>query len=285
MIGILPHTFKPRFEENVPNEVYHSDKTAVSSSALRTILKSPATFLHNLNSFKKETVAMRLGSVLHMALLEPKEFERLYVKQPYFGDQRTPANRMKKEEWFKTLPQGAVTVSDDEYQTILGMIESIMRHHEACALLKTGKAEMSGYYRDPLTGIHCRIRPDLFDEKDGVLIDVKTTPNCSIEEFSKTIHKYRYDFQMAMYCEAIHLITGKPVNVPLFLTVEKEPPFEVALYPVDSLSKLLRKGTYDYQKALVTLHHCLKTNQWLPYQSQMQPIDLPVWVKEEEFLI
>jgi hypothetical protein len=286
MIQIVPESFQAHFIEDLSNEDYHGDKSAISSTTLRKILKSPASLYSHLTSPAQiETDAMRLGSIVHLALLEPAKFQSQYVLMPDLGDMRSPLNRKKRDEWKELQAPGAVILTEDDYARIQGMIESVLRHPEACALLKNGKAEMSGFYRDPLTGIKCRVRPDLFDADSGVLIDLKTTKDCSYDEFSKSIWSFRYDFQMAMYCEAIKLITGSPVNVPIFLAVEKEKPYEMAVYPVDFNSKLMRLGTQDYQKALVTLEHCIHTNQWRPYQTEMQVIDLPAWVNEDDILI
>jgi hypothetical protein len=107
------------------------------------------------------------------------------------------------------------------------------------------------------------------------MVDLKTTIDCSSEAFSKAMWNYRYDFQMAMYCEGIKQITGREVNHPVLLAIEKNPPFEVALYHCDA--EVMSKGLQDYHRALAVLAECLKTNKWPAYQTSMQSITLPKW--------
>lgn len=185
----------------------------------------------------------------------------------------------KKADWRLSLAPDAVILKEDEYNDLQEMINSVLKHRDACNVLRKGKAEMSGYYSDPETGIKCKIRPDFFNEDRQILVDVKTTRDVELTEFSKTIWNYRYDFQMAMYCEGIRLITGKKVDFPLFLALEKTPPFECAVYLADD--GMLEKGGMDYRMAMDVLSYCLKNNTWDSYQSRLQPISLPPWALKE----
>lgn len=280
MIEIVSETFTPHWVVDLSNEAYHGDKTAVSSTALRKILKSPASFYSSWNSPPEPmSDAMRLGSIFHMALLEPELFQKLYVLQPNFGDLRSPLTRKKRDEWRSELLPGAVTLTEDEYARIQGMIESVLRRPDICRLLKDSSPEISGFFRDPDTGIKCKIRPDLFSEDYMALIDVKTTLDCTAESFSKSIFKYRYDIQAKMYCEGIHLITGQPVKYPIYLAVESKPPYECALYLADD--PMLLKAEASYRYCLNRLYECLTNNNWPSYQDSIQPISLPSWALNE----
>lgn len=268
--------FEGTWNEDQSSEAYHADKTAVSSSALRKILKSPATFYsYVVEAMHEESDSLRFGSAFHMALLEPKKFFASYVKQPSFGDLRSAKNREARDEWKKAQLPSAVILSEENYIRLEGMLNSVLKHRDACALLKHGKAEISGYYADPETSIKCKIKPDFINFDLMTLLDVKTTQDCSSDAFSKSIWSYRYDFQLAMYAEGIRLITGRNVNYSIYLAIEKEPPFEVALYVADQ--KLMQKGLQDYRRALDLLSDCLHKNRWSSYQDSLETIQLPAW--------
>lgn len=270
-----------KFIEGVPEEQYHADKTAVNSSSLRKILKSPAGFHSSFFGKAKEpTKQMKFGTLVHKAVLEGNSFLRNYIIVPDFGDMRTKQAQEKKRAWLLDLPQGAVTVTESEYEQIYGICDAILRHSDACRLLKGGVSEITGYYQDPLTNIQCRVRPDFLHFDLKALVDLKTTRNCSYRDFSKSIWQYRYDFQMAMYCEAVRIITGIQIEYPAIIAVEKEPPFEVAAYVLDTGA--MEKGLHDYRKSIEKLKQCLEKNEWQREQMSLQNMSLPIWAFEEE---
>lgn len=271
-----PSQFEATWIEQQDSEAYHADKTAVSSSVLKTILKSPASFYSQFLEGKEETNdAFRLGSAVHMALLEPKKFFHYYLKQPDFGDQRSSKNREKKEEWMKAQAPKAIILNEAEYIRIEGMINSVMKHPDASNLLKGGQPEISGYYCDPETNIKCRIKPDFINFDLMMMIDVKTTQDCTRDAFIRSILKYQYDFQLAMYGEGTRLITGQSVNHFIFLAIEKDPPYEVGVYLCEE--SILNKGRNDYRRALDLLSDCLEKNHWPGYQASFESLGLPGW--------
>ena len=68
---------------DIPNEVYHADRSCVSTSGLKKILRSPAHYQASLASAnRKETPAMFLGTATHSRLLEPELFEQELMVAP-----------------------------------------------------------------------------------------------------------------------------------------------------------------------------------------------------------
>lgn len=290
MTLLIDPAFKPEWRENVPEEVYHADKTAVNSSSLRKILKSPASFKASFWGEKQEpTDAMKFGTLVHQAILEGPKFRERYVVAPEFmgftKDGRPSAQsaeaKRKKAEWYaeQEMMQRLV-VTQEEMDKLMGMIDSVVNHKDAFSLLKNCVTEVSGYFACPKTGILNRIRVDALERNLNALIDVKTTTDCSIEAFSKTIWNYRYDFQMAQYGIGTEIISGKKMEFHAFIAIEKEPPYEVAVYVADE--GLMSKGAEDYHKAMAKLAECIKTDKWEGYQaSGIQNIGLPHWALQQ----
>jgi len=272
--------FKPHWRFDLTNEEYHADKTAVSSTGLKKILKSPLSFYssHVLGIREEETDAFRFGSAFHMALLEPKEFAKSFIVAPEFKGLGSVA---AKKEWRENQKKDAVILKEKEYADLIEMINSVERHPFACSILKNGRSEVSGYFTDPVTGIKCRIRPDFMHLGEGVLLDVKTTTDVESKKFSRTLWEYRYDFQMAFYSLGMELITGKPVRYPLYLAIEKKHPFECAVYSVDDI--VLQKGKSDYDIAMKKLKECIESRSWLGYQNKIETISLPYYALKEGF--
>lgn len=262
---------------------YHADKTAVSSSSLRLIHYESEKHFHSRfikGEEKKQTDAMRLGTIIHKAILEGDEFTSLYIVEPKFEgltqdgkmSSQSKAAREKKEEW-RAENFGKIIVTQDERDMIFGIIDSVMGHNDAMAFIRGCEREVSGYYTDPGTGIRCRIRPDYKNSADGVLGDVKSVRSCKQNDFMWQMIRLGWDFQLGMYSAGMEVIDGKPPFVSHFLAVEKEPPYSVAVYVIDVGS--LDWSQTNYRKALVRLKNCIRTDKWSPYQERWASISIP----------
>lgn len=267
--------FKNHWRENQSAEEYHADKTAVNNSSLKNILKSPKSFLHSFTEKPKEpTPALRLGSLFHLSLLEHDKFKRQTVVAPDFGDLRKKENKEFKLQ-FQDENEGKELLSQEDMDKILYMTESVIKHKDAMILLKDVKREISGYFKDPETNIIQKFKPDAVSFNINAEIDVKTTKDCSLESFQKSIWNYRYDFQRAMYREGIKAITGKYPDYSAFIAVENEAPYECAVYFCDDA--LIEKASMDYRFSLNKLKECIDNNDFGSYQKQATNISLPYW--------
>lgn len=271
--------FEPVWIENQSDDEYHANKDHVSSTPVRLISqKSLATFKSEFID-RPETVdseAFRLGKLFHKLCLEGDDFWDKFQVEPEFGDLRSSKNREAKKEWYDSMPKDAILLTGPELRMIEGQLESLMLHADASAVLKQkGKAEISGYYADPETGILCRIRPDLWVEELGALVDIKTAQDCTFAEFQRSIVKWRYDIQMGMYAEGIRVITGKPIEFAAFVVVEKKKPYEVAVYHPSQ--EMLDNGKSEYHLSLRKLAQALDTGVWRRYQEKIVEITYPRW--------
>lgn len=266
---IVQPGYPNRWVEGLKTSLYHGDLTAQNATSLPPILKSPHTYLTQRMTPKEPTEDMIFGTHVHLAILEPEKFESQVIIQPTFSGKGMKA---AKEEWESSLDPRQVILTQEQYDDIQGMKESISQHDEADFLVKRSLKEQTGYFRDPHTGILCRFRCDFLHPGLMRLGDLKTTKDCTAYSFSKTIWERRYDMQMYFYKLGTELITGKKVE-PVFLAVEKKPPYEVALYTIDD--ELIFKAKTDYEKAMSTLKECILSEKWPRYQSQNQTINLP----------
>lgn len=284
-----PDGFAPHWVDNLPDDVYHADRNTVSSSALRKILRSPALFEHDVLSemANTETKAMAFGRIVHEALLKGDEFLARYVVEPSlewwtaeYGHYNSKAHREAKAAWrLEQATAGRLLVTEEQKTRLRCMLESVVEHPDAMALLKGARAEVSGYYVDPQTGIACRIRPDALNDEIDAFVDFKTTTDCSIEAFAKTIQNYRYDFQLGMYSEGIREITGRAPKYSVIIAVESEAPYETAVYTADQA--MMEVGVEDYHRALAELRLCIDAERFPRRVRAMQDIGLPFWALEK----
>ena len=125
-----------------------------------------------------------------------------------------------------------------------------------------------------MDGIECRCRPDAVTER-GVIVDLKTTRDASPEEFARSIAQYRYHVQAAFYSDGYRAAFGEAPRGFVFIAVETEAPYLVAVYVASEA--MTQRGRIDYQADLDTFRWCRDHNDWPGYSGHPLTIDLPKW--------
>lgn len=261
---------------NIPIEAYHSGPGA-SKSQLDQFAKSPAHYLASLTTPRKETPAMRIGSLFHGMVLEP---ERVKIAVAPVCDKRTKDGKATWEA-FCIENAGAEIVTADEGEMLNGMVESVRKHPAASALLSgPGIAEGSCWWYDERSGELCRCRPDFYRE-DGIIVDLKTTEDASVDGFTRSVAKYNYQVQAAMYADGVELATGRPVKAFAFIAVEKQPPYAVQCFQLDF--QATEAGRVTYQNLLLDLADCKINGNFPAYSNKVETISLPNWALKGVF--
>ena len=261
---------------DLPIDQYHGG-IGVSKSQLDQFAKSPAHYLASLTTPRKETPAMRIGSIFHGMVLEP---ERVKIAVAPACDKRT---RDGKATWeaFCLENAGAEIVTADEGEMLNGMAASVKAHPAASALLSgAGIAEGSCWWYDDQSGELCRCRPDFYRE-DGIIVDLKTTEDASLEGFTKSVAKYRYAVQAAMYADGVEWATGTTVKAFAFIAVEKQPPYAVQCFQLDF--QATEAGRVTYKNLLLDLADCKIAKKFPAYSDKVETISLPNWALKGVF--
>lgn len=248
--------------KNMTNAEYHA-MPGISKSGLDLINKSPAHYKWAQENPTPQTPAMRIGSLTHLAILEPDTYNAECVVVPTL-DRRTKEGKAKWDEFVAANP-GRELMSNDEHSRIVAMRESVMAHPMARKLLdRIAQVEESIFWTDEETGVACRCRPDAILD-NGFLIDLKTT-NDAGRGFEKSVRQYRYNVQSAFYAMGMH---GAPM---IFVAVEKDPPHLVACYMLDP--DTIADGEYDARQNLETYAECMATGIWPGYSAGIQTISI-----------
>jgi exodeoxyribonuclease VIII len=280
--GIIPPPdARPCWVSGIPDEIYHGDRDTVSSSTLKILsAKSPAHARAELDQPRPETPALLLGRAAHCAALEPDLFTVRYAVAPEC-DRRTKGGKATWAQFLADHP-GASIITASDAETVEGIRAAIEAHPVARHAVRGGQAELSGYFTDPETGVHCRIRPDYLRLADGIMVDLKTTLDASPRAFERSIQQYGYHLQAAMYSAGYQAITGEPLRDFLFLSVEKAPPYAVGLYRLED--QALEVGRRQYRAALRRWAECLERDHWPGYSDRIESISLPAWalIDDEE---
>ena len=250
----------------------------VSSHAMMALLKSPMHYMakYGPNAVQEPpTPAMRFGTLVHTAVLEPKRFRESFAIEPKV-DKRTSAGKAQLEEFHGSLKPGTILVGDEEAEKLLRILDNLEKHKTAKNVLTGGIAEASAYWMDANTGVNCKMRPDMMHD-GGVIVDVKTTRDGSLDEFSRSIWNFGYHVQAAVYTDGYATMMSMPREKVefLFVVIENEAPHAISVYHADHA--LIEKGREKYKLALNRYLECVSKDHWPGYSEEIESISIPAW--------
>jgi hypothetical protein len=246
------------------NADYHADP-AISASHLHAVAASPyhywKRFIDPNRPVVPPTAAMRLGSLVHCAVLEPDELAKRYAVC-------LPRNtKAGKEMAAEMEASGIEAVTATDMEQAMAMAFAVRQHPYAAALLSHGKAEQSFWFDDAQSGLRCKCRPDWFD--GSTVVDLKTTTDASPAAFARSVASFRYHVQ------ASHYLAGTFAERFLFIAVEKTYPFCVAVYELDA--EAMKAGETLRRQNLQTIADCRAIDEWPGYSTICETLRLPSW--------
>jgi exodeoxyribonuclease VIII len=258
----------------VPYEEY-ARWQAAHHSMLRAFARSALHAHEWLIRPPDQSDAQALGSAAHCAILEPERFEASYVAAPKI-DKRFKAGKLEWAEFQGRYPNHEI-VTQDEYDSCLRMRDAVYAHPTARELLSgPGKNEHGALWQDPDTGLMVKCRPDRIAALAGwpVVVDLKTTRDARRTSFAKDIHYFQYHEQAALYLDGLDVLSPHPRKF-VFIALEKEPPYAVAVYELDDEAIVL--GRDEYKAHLNTYGECVRSGIWPGYGDGMDYVSLPAW--------
>ena len=278
----------------ISNDEYHRGP-GISKSGLDLIhdhspLHYWAAYLDPDREQRNETPAMKLGTAIHTAVLEPDEFDMRYVLIPEDAPRHPSSSQLKAKNpsdetlyaigwWsdFDAAHEGAVILSEDDRKVALTIGKSARAHPIARNIFAVGTAEQSVFWTDKETGVLCKCRPDwLIDPNPNyAILDLKSAADASPEGFMRSAYNYGYHRAAAWYLDGVEAAAGDKPDAFMFLAVEKQPPFAVAYYYADD--DMIEVGRRENRAALRTYAECLASGKWPGYTDRLLPLGLPKW--------
>jgi len=277
---------KPGIYSGIPFATYRA-WDALSQSDLKRISKeSPAHWAYKRGKPRK-SAAMNLGSLVDCLLLEPHEFERLFVRAPVDASGAVLAKRSKadKQAWADVEASGKTAVKPDELALAHRIKQAVVDHEIGGQIVKArGKRQLSLVWDDPATGLRLKGRLDLMLAGSGDVIgmmgptitDLKivragaAAPNA----FGKYCGEFGLDVQAAVYSDAARTLFGVDVGFWL-LAAESEAPHPVMVYRVSDTVREI--GRAKYRDAIRAYQACKESGEWTGYGDGIQDLVLPRW--------
>lgn len=265
--------------QNLSQEEYFAID-AVSKTDLSFMAKSPLHYLKR-KELMKETDAMRLGTLLHMALLEPARFRDSYIVEPVAMPDGEEINRRKKDhraflDGFREKNKDKLIVTEKQFDSLVGMLQQASSNPEISNVLNMkGMQEVAGTWET--NGVLCKGRADFIYEHPTigrVIVEVKKTRDASPEGFSRQAYNLLYHLQAAMYLdgfEAKHFV---------FIAIEDALPNASGVYWADD--SLIDAGRRLRDRLLARLVECKERKFYPAYTQGVTKIMLPAWAVNSE---
>jgi len=283
-------------------EQYFADTDALTRSSLSLCAAKPRTFWRRWEQGLRIDVpddssdAKDRGVYVHLAVLELPEWVRRVgipeVPRPKGASgnasKSTPEGRHARklyEQWREACEQreqlmakihDRIDVSLADFHRIRQMVASAWSHPEAAALLSApGRNEQTVLWREPTSGLLVKCRLDRLVELDCehvygtdlepglVVTDLKTAGDPEPQGFMRSVFRYGYHVQDAMYSDAIAALTGRDVGF-YFVVIGSEG--DDAGYHETWVYKLpeheIEQGRAEYRKRLAEIVDRRITDDW-----------------------
>ncbi|GAC1501553.1 MAG: hypothetical protein NVS1B10_05820 [Candidatus Saccharimonadales bacterium] len=240
------------------NEDYHANRSHVSSSGLKLLLKSPEQFYSEYVMGTPSSLKgafLDEGSFVHSLILEKHKVATEYA---VFDGLRKQG---KAWDAFLAANSDKTVMSAPQVLRCERLFKSYERTKLAVELVSGGFPEHS--MLADLMGIGCKARADYINVERGYIVDVKTTAMPSGREFFKqTIEQYQYDLSAALYCSLAHENYSRLFDF-YFLVLSKADG-GCAVYRAST--ELLSAGSAKVTQALVLLKKCRESGNWTANQ-------------------
>ena len=238
---------------------------ALNQSAAKKLLVSPAHYQAYINAPQEETKALRFGTFVHAAVLEPETLDDLYATAPEV-DRRTKEG---KETWaaFSTANAGK-TILDAEESAVGHLVAAFARQalKTQGVVFDATEVMLSADYNGVM------LKAAIDGVAGDYLWDIKTTDDASPSGMLKSIRAYRYNLQAYWYRLVYELATGRRPLGFRFLFVEKEPPFATAVCEIGP--ELMSYAVSDFEKAVTLYRDCTASGVWPAFTDDVQVIDI-----------
>ena len=206
----------------------HLGKNALSSSSLKTLLKSPKTYRNILNygDPNSDSPALAAGKLAHWMILEPHKINKLH-----FVDATTKNTKVYKEAKAK---YGEVFLTKEK-NAAERLTDAVLRNEAAIKLLN--KSEFEVPQVQMLEGLPFRAKADII--QGDTIIDYKTT--AELNTFKYSADKYGYDLQAWLY---LKLFDKKKFT---FLVIDKAST-DIGIF--ETTDEFLARGENKFKQAV-----------------------------------
>ncbi|WP_074363685.1 PD-(D/E)XK nuclease-like domain-containing protein [Mycobacteroides abscessus] len=268
----------------IPDEVYHGDRTSLSSSGARALLapSCPEIFRHQQLEPPAPKPQYDFGHVAHKFVLgEGSEIAELDPAIHGLNKDGSPSKSptstaMWQEAAEAARYRGQIPMHIAEVAKARAMAARVREHPLAAALLADGTPELSGYWHDPETGVRLRFRPDWLPNPGRgrlIVVDYKTATSAHPGHFARAAADYGYHQQVPWYLDGLAACDIADDAAFVFIVQSKTPPFPVSV--IELKPDDIELGRRRNRKAIDLYAACAAHDHWPDYGQGVHSVSLP----------
>jgi len=210
---------KPQVIPGLAEHLYHADDRSLSASGAKVLLgKRPPS---------PDSDALKFGTLVHVAVLEPDRLSEYAVLDPAkigtTKDGKPATMPTNTKAWKDAVAQaekdGLTVVLPADMARALAMRCAVWEHPTARRLIEMATDRELSAYADHPTGARVRAR---FDLAGPIVGDLKTARDADPRTFGRTAHNLGYHISAANYLDIATACGMEPQGFA-FINVEKEP--------------------------------------------------------------
>lgn len=195
---------------------------------------------------REPTEAMKLGTALHMKVLEPELFEQTYVAVP----ESIKVRRGKEWDAFVQANEGKECLRLSQYVQISAMASALTSFEPNKPIFEATPREWREVVLlSELLDIPIKSKVDMICPEKGIIVDVKTASDASPEAFARQCAEFAYDVQAAWYAMNAEA-NGLNIKQICFFVVENEFPYVTGTYTFDRESPFVMAGEMEVKRRL-----------------------------------
>ena len=239
---------------------------ALNYSGMKELLKSPAHYQAYLKAERVETKALRVGTMVHLAVLQPELWQ--HYKPAPLCDRRTKDGKELYTAFQASLKPGQQVVDLEEHELVVNVSDSV---HTTTEKLGVEFLSTELMLTSEEAGVPLKCSIDAIGS-DGYIYDIKTCEAADNRSFMGNVLSYKYFLQAYVYLQIYQLVMNERLHGFRFIAVEKTPPYASAVFTLGP--ELMTRGLFDYETALKLYKQCIETKEWPGYTTEVQVLDL-----------
>ena len=266
---------------------YHA-APGISSSALKAGQVSMAHMREYVTAGGKDaTPAMRWGTLIHAAVLEPEVFSAkcaIWRGRPLKSGARKGEITLDRTgaEWASFVQEEGGggcgwIITADEQAALLRMQASVHADPLAHQLIASHAHEVSMFWDDPMYG-RGKARLDGWHNERASAFDLKTTANIVPGRFLANAERMHYHVQFGWYSHGCERVSRWPWHWHI-ITLEQSPPYAVVVYEVDD--GVLEAGAEAATDTAKAYRASEVTGSWPGPCEGVQVYERPQWAVPE----
>ena len=236
---------------------------ALNASRFKAFIRSPFHFENQVDV--ETTEAMKIGTAIHTALLEPEIYASTIAFMPEC-DRRTTAGKQIAKE-FEEQSVGKLILKHESEDVVIRAIDSVSRHLE-WKTLKENQMHKETIIIGEMFGIECKAKIDIIDLKKNMIWDIKTCQDASAESFKYEVQDRLYWVQQAFYKMLVEKHYGSKFGCG-FIATETTEPSATAFHQVSEKELELWEDIVKYK--LQQYIACRATDVFPAYESGILP--------------